>query len=414
MWHSSLDCHYQKDDRAFVRYNQSTGNYDVATAGDGAHLDGFAEYRKGWGHEHIKCSNDSFIQAVSVFAVGYQGHFTALSGGDMSITNSNSNFGNTSLHAIGFKGFAFNQDKGGFITDIIPPKKVVNNTASTKKISYYTIDIQGTLSTSQNYTKLFLGNEDIVDPLVRPAATIDGYRIGAKSDDKLYVKLDPLGGDEFFNASLEPTGFVKYVAKGSILNPSGGVVNSIYADAANLIESNRRMIQEEVFGYILEKYPRLQNIPYVNPGLDPAGNRYFDARNLIQANRQWIVDTAFDDMIRTYGSSVIQGIGDGKCKRDIGLIVDAVAEDLRDGGNANIIAATRTYFDGDGNPLANGLVGEETYATYAFRRARDLCKQAIANLLTVKADLYDPDPNSNLAPYGINIGKTGYSGRTGW
>ena len=36
----------QKDDRAFVRYNQSTGNYDVATAGDGAHLDGFAEYRK--------------------------------------------------------------------------------------------------------------------------------------------------------------------------------------------------------------------------------------------------------------------------------------------------------------------------------------------------------------------------------
>ena len=51
------------------------------------------------------------------------------SGGDMSITNSNSNFGNTSLHAIGFKGFAFNQDKGGFITDIIPPKVVLDNTA---------------------------------------------------------------------------------------------------------------------------------------------------------------------------------------------------------------------------------------------------------------------------------------------
>ena len=167
------------------------------------------------------------------------------------------------------------------------------------------------------------------------------------------------------------------------------------------------MIQEEVFGYILEKYPRLQNIPYVNPGLNPAGNRYFDARNLIAANRQEIVDTAFDDMITTYGSGVIQGIGDGKCKRDIGLIVDAVAEDLRDGGNANMIAATRTYFDGDGNPLTNGLVGEETYATYAFRRARDLCKKAIANLLTVKADLYDPDPNSNLAPYGINVGYTG-------
>ena len=119
----------QKDDRAFVRYNASTGNYDVATAGDGAHLDGFAEYRKGWGHEHIKCSNDSFIQAVSVFAVGYQGHFTALSGGDMSITNSNSNFGNTALRSAGFKAKAFSKDKAGAITHVIPPKAL--NTIST-------------------------------------------------------------------------------------------------------------------------------------------------------------------------------------------------------------------------------------------------------------------------------------------
>ena len=112
----------QKDDRAFVRYNTSTGSYDVATSGDGAHLDGFAEYRKGWAHEHIKCTNDSFIQAVSVFAVGYGTHFTAESGGDMSITNSNSNFGNTALRSAGFKAKAFSKDKAGAITHIIPPK----------------------------------------------------------------------------------------------------------------------------------------------------------------------------------------------------------------------------------------------------------------------------------------------------
>jgi hypothetical protein len=112
----------QKDDRAFVRYNESTGNYDVASAGDGAHLDGFAEYRRGWAHEHIKCSNDSFIQAVSVFAVGYGTHFTAESGADMSITNSNSNFGNTALRAAGFKAKSFSKDKAGEITHIIPPK----------------------------------------------------------------------------------------------------------------------------------------------------------------------------------------------------------------------------------------------------------------------------------------------------
>jgi len=122
----------QKDDRAFVRFNQSTGNYDNATAGDGAHLDGYAEYRKGWGHRHILCSDDAFIQAVSVFAVGFQGHFTALRGADMSITNSNSNFGSIALRSAGFKSKSFSKDKAGALTHIIPPKalNVISTTAT--------------------------------------------------------------------------------------------------------------------------------------------------------------------------------------------------------------------------------------------------------------------------------------------
>ena len=408
----------QKDDRAFIRYDEYSNTWNQASLVDAFatvpyHTKGDSYWKDEWRNFHVRASDDAFIQNVSIFAVGFADHFLMESGGDMSITNSNSNFGNTSLHAIGFKGFAFNQDKGAYITDIIPPKQVIDEQQSTKRINYYTIDIQGTLQEDQNYTKLFLGSDDIVEPTDRPAATIDGFRIGAKSGDKLYVKLDPAEGtDEFFEAELEPTGFVKYLAKGTILNPTGGVINSVSADAANLIESNRRMIQEEVFGYILDLHPRLQNISYVNPGLNPAGNRYFDARNLIIANRQEIVDTAYDQMVATFGLSAIQGAavedgGDGKCKRDIGFIVDAIAEDLRDGGNANIIDATKLYFDGNGAPLSNGLAGEEDPSIFAFNRARDLCKKAIANLLSVKADLYDPDPSSNLTTYGINAGYTG-------
>ena len=122
----------QKDDRAFVRYNASTGNYDVATAGDGAHLDGFAEYRKGWGHMHIRASDDAFIQAVSVFAVGYFAHFSAFRGADMSITNSNSNFGSIALRSAGFKAKAFSKDKAGALTHVVPPKSlnVISTTAT--------------------------------------------------------------------------------------------------------------------------------------------------------------------------------------------------------------------------------------------------------------------------------------------
>ena len=44
----------QKDDRAFVVYNPSSGNYEPQAAGSGAHINGLAEYRKGWRHAHIK------------------------------------------------------------------------------------------------------------------------------------------------------------------------------------------------------------------------------------------------------------------------------------------------------------------------------------------------------------------------
>ena len=411
----------QRDDRAFIRYDEYANTWNQASLVDAFatvpyHAKGDSYWKDDWRNFHVRASDDAFIQNVSIFAVGFADHFLMESGGDMSITNSNSNFGNTSLHAIGFKGFSFNQDKAGYITDIIPPQQVVEDETNTEKVLYYTLDVQGSIEDDLDYTKLYLGGTNLDNPLSRPAATIGGYRIGAKSGDKLYMKD---GG--VFEATLEPTGFVKYIANASILNPTvtsddyfaeGNPDFNLNIDAANLIESNRRMIQEEVFGYILEKYPRLQNISYVNPSLNPAAGRYFDAQNLIQANRQQIVDTAYTEMVNTFGIAAIEGAdpidgGDGKCKRDIGFIVDAVAEDLRDGGNRNIINATRLYFDGNGDAIANGLVGEETPSVFAFNRARDLCKKAVANLLDVKAAIYDPDPNSILAPYGVIAGSTG-------
>ena len=63
--------------------------------------------------------NDAILQIVSVFAIGYAKHFSAESGGDASVTNSNSNFGQLSLVADGFKKEAFEKDDKAFITHII-------------------------------------------------------------------------------------------------------------------------------------------------------------------------------------------------------------------------------------------------------------------------------------------------------
>ena len=182
----------QKDDRAFIRYDEFTNTFNQASLTDAFatvpyHTKGDAFWKDDWRNFHVRASEDSFIQCVSIFAVGFADHFLMESGGDMSITNSNSNFGNTSLHAIGFKGFSFNQDKGGYVTDIVPPKTVDETSGNVKRQSYYTLDVYASNDTSNN-TKIYHGDDGAINPKKRPAATIGGYRIGAKTDDKLYVK----------------------------------------------------------------------------------------------------------------------------------------------------------------------------------------------------------------------------------
>ena len=114
----------QKDDRAFVGSNLSSGITQTNGDGNNYHVDPTSEYRDDWRHYHIKASNDGFLQVVSVFAVGNADHFLAESGGDMSITNSNSNFGNTALKAVSHRPAAFTQDSGGYIVGVVPPRGI--------------------------------------------------------------------------------------------------------------------------------------------------------------------------------------------------------------------------------------------------------------------------------------------------
>ena len=198
----------QKDDRAFVLYNPSTGNYEAQAAGSGAHINGLCKYRKGWRHAHIKASNDAFIQVVSVFAVGFGDHFFSDSGGDLSITNSNSNFGNTSLRSKGFKAAAFTKDKAGQITHIIPPKDISD--VPEVSINWVTFDINK-IRAAADPTKLYLygyTNEN-----AKPPSKIQGYTIGARRDsptlpDKINVLLIAAGAQNptTHTAKIDPSG----------------------------------------------------------------------------------------------------------------------------------------------------------------------------------------------------------------
>ena len=264
----------QKDDRAFVLYNQTTGAYEPQAAGSGAHINGLAKYRKGWRHRHIYAANDAFIQVVSVFAVGFGDHFFADSGGDLSITNSNSNFGNTSLRSKGFKASAFTKDKAGQVTHVIPPKSLSD--ISEISINWVTIDITKTRSVADP-TKLFLYGYTVEGG--KPPAKVQGYTIGARRDDvntpdRLYVLLVASGASEptTHYADVSPSGTDVTGTK------AGDDESPLKWDSVN----NQWYIQ--VDGSANTIYTTLQaNSTYQNLGFTPPTfiRRVPDARNLV-------------------------------------------------------------------------------------------------------------------------------------
>jgi hypothetical protein len=92
--------------------------------------------------------------------------------------------------------------------------------------------------------------------------------------------------------------------------------------------------------------------------------------------------------------------GASKCLRDIGYIVDAVSNDVKDYTSRNTITATKAYFKTDGTLISNGIANEIEQTIVAFNKARDLMNLALTNNLNNKNPslAIDPVTGSNTSP----------------
>jgi hypothetical protein len=185
----------QKDDNAFLLYSKTNNNYlrnnelPQSSTEKPLHTNPFAIYNPEYENFHIRVSNNGFIQCVSIFAIGFAKHFVTETGGDMSITNSNSNFGALALESYGFRNTSFNRDDVGYITHIIPPRE---STVSEININWTSLDVALTASGSNSSNKrLYLFGYNNQDNL--PPSKIDGYRVGAKVGDVLNLVIGSSG-----------------------------------------------------------------------------------------------------------------------------------------------------------------------------------------------------------------------------
>ncbi len=217
----------QKDDRAFVKYNETSRAYEGITVqlSKGAslskesssldpstvyHLDSDAIYRKEWQTSHINMKNDAIMQIVSVFAIGFNKHFSAETGSDASVTNSNSNFGQIALTSDGFKKTAFSKDDTAYISNIITPRSINETPVS---VDWQSLDVGLTTSVGISSHLYLYGFNDEDD---KPPVIIQGYRVGAKTGELLSLNA----GGNIKTASINMTDSVVSAASSVVSGTS--------------------------------------------------------------------------------------------------------------------------------------------------------------------------------------------------
>ena len=237
----------QKDDQAFIKY-KTDGTFERGTPN--IHSDGDAKYHPDYYSYHIKASNNSVIQIVSVFAIGYAQQFLTESGGDFSVTNSNSNFGEIALNSVSYREEAFAKDDVGYITHIIPPQEI---TSSSFNLEYDAIDVLKTLSVAAGAattSKLFLAEKTNVDDA--PNTLVQGYRIGAAVNDTINVGISSdITGTKNYASRISMPGTTDTASMKEFTVGRVGTANSITSDIITLTQ-NHTFLNGETIRFISE------------------------------------------------------------------------------------------------------------------------------------------------------------------
>lgn len=135
-------------------------------------------YKESWKHAGFEATNDGYAHLVSCFTICNAYHYRATHGGELSIANCFTNFGDTGFSADGHSSITLNQDQGGQLTRIVPPKPVL-----LEEQRYFV----GVVSSSSTATRLY-SNSSIDLSRIQP--------FELQADDYLFVE-SATGNEEY-------------------------------------------------------------------------------------------------------------------------------------------------------------------------------------------------------------------------
>jgi hypothetical protein len=177
----------QKDMSSWQRYvngNWTTTTYAqyIATDPDSIRMNPARLSR------HISAINNCFIQEVSVFAIGQGVHHFTDSGGEITVTNSNSSFGGCAAVSRGYNTIAFSQDRNWSVSRLRVPVNLGEKVGNIRRIFLGTID-------AITSTRITLASPLAIDETSStvPALLLrDGFSLPANT--KVWVE-NPTGDD---------------------------------------------------------------------------------------------------------------------------------------------------------------------------------------------------------------------------
>ena len=356
----------QKDPNAFILYDPTTGIYNnnltVSESQKPLHTNSNAIYRPGFESFHMKVANDAIFQCVSIFAIGYARHFVAESGGDMSITNSNSNFGSISLESIGFRDESFDRDDVGYITHIIPPRET---TPRINNVTWLSLDATKIISAG-NTSRLYIAGYDKLD--IPPPTQVDSYKVGAKVNEELSLSVIIGTQESNFKAPIlmqVPSGIGTSSQKIYTVTRSEGI-NSISNNTFNLTSNHQLSTGEKV--RILSDNGKM-------PANIEINKLYFVITDGLSANQIKLAGTLNDANANNpiFGLSdsggilsIVSAVADKK-PGELGHPVQFDADQKNWYVNSTPVTLFNTIYDGIVG-IGTEIIGEETGATFITRR----------------------------------------------
>jgi hypothetical protein len=375
-----------------------------------------------------RLTNDAYAQIVSCFQIFLLNGVYCQSGGYCSITNSATNFGLYALRSSGYSPKAFQFDRA-FVTGTgeFEGKQsltIVGINRETPVEEFVLRFREPEYKTA--YTLLELHKNDIAQDTVdwinaqiagaSPSIWTSFQYNQDKCQRDVQLIVDALAYDIMFNSNVRTISAGLAYYRGNALD----VIDNQKAQTIESLQYLKDVIVGDVFGSSGTAATRAQAlmdelVDIIDNGTsaadaysypDPTGYNtsyligYGDARAQLIANKTFIQDE-IDAWIAVQVASGIDPFSTGftydvaACRRDVGLIIDALIYDLTYGGNLQTYDAALAYFVGAVAQYGNGEK-EETLAAYA--RLKTVIEEVIAETLVTKSAGNDSSQDTSGTP----------------